>query len=72
MTPELTQMIRVDNLQPMSEEGWAWYTTETDKIAQSFPVDSEKVYSGDFNEWAAEGLQIAQDYVYNGKLSLYI
>ena len=49
-------MIRFDILQPMSEEGWAWYTTEADKIAQEFPVDSEKVYSGDFNEWAAEGL----------------
>lgn len=71
LTTELTKMIRFDILQPMSEEGWAWYTTETEKIAQQFPVDSEKVHSGDFNEWAAEGLQIAQDYVYNGKLSLF-
>ena len=51
----------------MSEESWVWYTEEANKIAQEFPIDSTKVHSGDFDEWAAEGLQMAKDYVYNGK-----
>ena len=41
-------------------------TSIADGMYSSFPIDQSKLYDGDFNQWAAEGLQASKDYVYKG------
>lgn len=51
----------------MSDSDWDWYTTEAASLYTQYPVDSSQVNAGDFNEWAKEGLQLSEQYVYPGK-----
>jgi hypothetical protein len=37
-------------------------------MAKSYPTVSAKLYDGNFNQWAQEGLDLAKTTVYPGKL----
>jgi len=36
-------------------------------MAEKYPIDMSKVNPGEFAEWANEGLELSQAFVYNGK-----
>ena len=38
-------------------------------MRKAYTISSSKIYGGDFQKWAEEGLDIAKLYVYPGKLS---
>lgn len=49
---------------PLTSDAWDTLTTNAEDIYTAYPTDESQVHAGDFNEWAAEGLQMAKDYVY--------
>ena len=48
----------------MSSSDWDWYTSEAASLASSYPIDDDKIESGDYSTWANESLTIAQQVVY--------
>lgn len=51
---------------PYSNSDWSWISNEASKLSQQYPVSSSKVYKGDYDRWAQEGLDAAGPYVYDG------
>jgi hypothetical protein len=51
---------------PLSDTDWTWYTTTSDAIAESNPINGEALLEGDFMGWATESYDLAINYVYPG------
>ena len=41
---------------PLSDDDWTWYTTTTQGLADQYPTEADKILSGEFAQWSAEGL----------------
>ena len=37
---------------PLSSKDWDWFTEQAQSLAQTYPIDSDLVYPGDFEAWA--------------------
>lgn len=53
--------------QPLNDSDWESLTTTADKMSKDYPVDQNKIYEGQFYQWAAESFDISRDHVYPGK-----
>lgn len=51
---------------PMKDSDWEYYSGEVNTLNAAYPIDASTIYPGDFNTWAAEGLQLAETMVYPG------
>ena len=46
-------------------------TSYASTFYEKYPIDKSKLNDKDFLGWAAEGLEIAKDFVYKGKDTLF-
>jgi hypothetical protein len=51
---------------PLSTTDWNWYTTTTETMSTTYPVNSANILPEDFEGWANESYDIAVNYVYPG------
>jgi len=51
---------------PLSSTDFSWYSTEEQTIAKAYPIDSSKLYDGDFQKWADLSFEISKASVYPG------
>lgn len=49
---------------PLDDSDWDWYTTEASSLASQYPISSSEINAGNFSEWAQEGEQISESFVY--------
>lgn len=49
---------------PLSDSDWDWYTSTSDDIASTYPIDDSLIKAGDFQGWADEDLTLAEEDVY--------
>ena len=51
----------------MDDDAWTSYTDTAADMYSTYPPNQYLLNAGDFMEWAVEGLQFAETYVYPGK-----
>ena len=49
---------------PLSSKDWDWFTSETEKLAEKYPIEEKSIEDGQFSTWAKEELEIAINYAY--------
>lgn len=49
---------------PLTTDSWSWYTSEAQKIDETYPVAEEDIKSKQFTAWAQESLDMAEKDVY--------
>ena len=50
----------------MDEKTWLYYSRNAEQLHRHNPIDLTKIYAQDYDEWAAEALQLSIDTVYDG------
>ena len=55
----------------MSDEDWDTITEEGVDLQDTYPFTDSQILSGQFHQWAAEDYDIAVEYVYPGKFSIF-
>ena len=51
---------------PLSDSSLLWLNGEAAKLAMEFPVDPDRVHTGNFKLWAEEGFNLAASFAYPG------
>jgi len=51
----------------LTSDNYDWYTTECEKLADKYAIQTDSIASMDFNQWAKDSYDIAVDDVYAGK-----
>lgn len=49
---------------PLNDDDWDSLTSTAQGFYEKYPIDQSQLNDGDFDGWAAEGLDIAKNYVY--------